>query len=224
MGFIDDNFLLHSKAALRLYHQYAAKEPILDYHSHLPAQEIAADRQFPNLCEIWLAGDHYKWRAMRANGIGERYCTGDASAYQKFLAWARTVPFTLRNPLYHWTHLELQRYFNIDVLLNESTAKSVWEQANILLPPAAISRTARLAARFSLAVPGGFWTRRKPSNGNSTRCPIAVYCLASSAWSRIPAPSCPSPATNIPAASCAILSAENWRRETCRMTNLCSAK
>jgi glucuronate isomerase len=133
MGFIDDNFLLHSEAARLLYHEYAAGEPILDYHSHLPATEIAGDRHFRNLSEIWLEGDHYKWRAMRTNGVDERYCTGDATPYDKFLAWARAVPFTLRNPLYHWTHLELKRYFQIDVLLNEASAKSVWETANSLL-------------------------------------------------------------------------------------------
>jgi glucuronate isomerase len=130
MGFIDDNFLLHSEVARRLYHEYAAGEPILDYHSHLPAAEIAADR---HLYEIWLEGDHYKWRAMRANGVDERYCTGNATPYEKFLAWARTVPFTLRNPLYQWTHLELKRYFQTDVLLNEASAKSVWDAANSLL-------------------------------------------------------------------------------------------
>lgn len=94
MEFIHDDFLLHSKMARRLYHGYAAPEPILDYHSHLPAAEISADRQFRNLYEIWLEGDHYKWRAMRANGVAERYCTGNARPYEKYLAWARTVPFT----------------------------------------------------------------------------------------------------------------------------------
>lgn len=133
MGFINDNFLLHSEAARRLYHVYAASEAILDYHSHLSAHDIAADRHFRNLSEIWLEGDHYKWRAMRANGIDEHFCTGSASPYEKFVAWARTVPFTLRNPLYHWTHLELKRYFDIDVLLDETIAKSVWEQANVQL-------------------------------------------------------------------------------------------
>jgi glucuronate isomerase len=136
MDFIHDDFLLHSEMARRLYHDYAAAEPILDYHSHLPAAEIGADRRFHNLSEIWLEGDHYKWRAMRANGISERYCTGEASPYEKFLAWAGTVPFTLRNPLYHWTHLELKRYFGIAELLNESNAKSVWERANALLQSA----------------------------------------------------------------------------------------
>jgi len=133
MEFIHDDFLLHSKMARRLYHGYAANEPILDYHSHLPAMEIASDRTFRNLFESWLEGDHYKWRAMRANGIAEKYCTGDASPYEKYLAWARTVPFTLRNPLYHWTHLELKRYFGIDDLLNEGVAKSVWDRASAVL-------------------------------------------------------------------------------------------
>jgi glucuronate isomerase len=133
MDFIHDDFLLHSKTAQKLYHGYAAREPILDYHSHLPPSEIAADRRFRNLFEIWLEGDHYKWRAMRANGIPESCCTGKAEPYEKFLAWARTVPFTLRNPLYHWTHLELKRYFGINELLNESSAKRVWDLANSLL-------------------------------------------------------------------------------------------
>jgi glucuronate isomerase len=133
MEFIHEDFLLHSKMARRLYHGYAATEPILDYHSHLPPAEIAANRKFRNLYEIWLEGDHYKWRAMRANGVAERYCTGNAPPYEKYLAWARTVPFTLRNPLYHWTHLELKRYFGIDELLNEDTAKSIWDRANDLL-------------------------------------------------------------------------------------------
>lgn len=133
MEFIHDDFLLHSKMAQRLYHAYAANEPILDYHSHLPAMEIASDRRFRNLFEIWLEGDHYKWRAMRANGIAEKFCTGDAPPYEKYLAWARTVPFTLRNSLYHWTHLELKRYFGIDDLLNEGSAKSVWDRANAVL-------------------------------------------------------------------------------------------
>jgi glucuronate isomerase len=130
MDFIHDNFLLHSKMAEKLYHGYAAQEPILDYHSHLPAAEIAADRRFRNLFEIWLEGDHYKWRAMRANGISESHCTGNAGPYEKFLAWATTVPFTLRNPLYHWTHLELKRYFGINELLDERTARSIWNRAN----------------------------------------------------------------------------------------------
>ena len=130
MEFIHDDFLLHSETSRRLYHGYAEPEPILDYHAHLSADDIAADRRFRNLAEIWLEGDHYKWRALRANGIPERLITGDAPPYEKFLAWARSVPFTLRNPLYHWTHLELKRYFGTDELLDESSAKFVWDRAN----------------------------------------------------------------------------------------------
>jgi glucuronate isomerase len=126
MAFIHDDFLLTSRAARRLYHDYAAAEPILDFHCHLPPNDIAQNRRFNNLFEIWLEGDHYKWRAMRANGVEERLCTGEAEPYEKFLAWARTVPYTLRNPLYHWTHLELKRYFGIEDLLNETTARAIW--------------------------------------------------------------------------------------------------
>jgi len=130
LNFVHDNFLLHSAISERLYHRYAESQPILDYHSHLPAADIGSDRRFSNLFEIWLEGDHYKWRAMRANGVPEDLCTGGASPKEKFLAWARTVPYTLRNPLYHWAHLELKRYFDIDSLLNEQTAESVWHRAN----------------------------------------------------------------------------------------------
>ena len=130
MAFIHDDFLLESAQARRIYHAFAEPEPILDYHCHLPPKDVAENRQFANLFEIWLEGDHYKWRAMRSNGVAEDYCTGKASAVDKFNAWARTVPQTLRNPLYHWTHLELKRYFGIDVLLDESTAAQVWAQAN----------------------------------------------------------------------------------------------
>jgi glucuronate isomerase len=131
--FITEDFLLSSDAARRLYHDFAAGQPILDYHCHLSPKDIVENRRFENLFEIWLEGDHYKWRAMRANGVPERYCTGDAAPYEKFLAWARTVPKTLRNPLYHWTHLELLRYFGIKELLNESSAPSIWERANTVL-------------------------------------------------------------------------------------------
>jgi glucuronate isomerase len=133
MAFLDDNFLLSNDVSQRLYHQYASLQPILDYHCHLPPKDLAENRRFANLFEIWLEGDHYKWRAMRTNGIAERYITGDASPYEKFLAWARTVPYTLRNPLYHWTHLELQRYFGIKDQLNEESAPSIWERANAAL-------------------------------------------------------------------------------------------
>ncbi len=133
MAFLDENFLLKNETARRLYHDYAEPEPILDYHNHLPPKDISEDRRFSNLFEIWLEGDHYKWRAMRANGVDERFCTGDAEPYEKFLAWARTVPYTLRNPLYHWTHLELQRYFGIHELLDERTAPGIWKKANEML-------------------------------------------------------------------------------------------
>ena len=133
MAFLDENFLLSNEIARRLYHECAEPQPIVDYHCHLPIKDIAENRRFANLFEIWLEGDHYKWRAMRANGVPEKYVTGDASPYEKFLAWARTVPYTLRNPLYHWTHLELQRYFGIQDLLDEHYAPRVWERANAAL-------------------------------------------------------------------------------------------
>jgi glucuronate isomerase len=130
MAFITEHFLLDSEAARRLYHEYAEEQPIFDYHCHLPAQEIAENRRFANLFEIWLEGDHYKWRAMRANGVAERFCTGSAPPYEKFMAWARTVPYTVRNALYHWTHLELERYFGIDALLDQATSQQTWKEAN----------------------------------------------------------------------------------------------
>ncbi len=132
-GFLSEDFLLSNEPARRLYHQFAAPQPILDYHCHLSPRDIAENRRFANLFEIWLEGDHYKWRAMRANGVSEKYITGDATPCEKFLAWARTVPYTLRNPLYHWTHLELQRYFGITELLDEKSAPSIWERANAML-------------------------------------------------------------------------------------------
>jgi glucuronate isomerase len=130
MGFITETFLLQTDTARRLYSTYAKAEPILDYHCHLSPADIAANRRFQNLFEIWLEGDHYKWRIMRTNGVPERYCTGDASPYEKFLAWARSVPYALRNVAYQWTHLELKRYFEIDTFLDETSAKAVWDQAN----------------------------------------------------------------------------------------------
>ena len=131
--FLDKDFLLENGTARRLYHEYASKEPIIDYHCHLDPALIAADANFDNLTKIWLAGDHYKWRAMRANGVDEKFITGDAGDRDKFLHWAETVPHTLRNPLYHWTHLELRRYFGINELLDASTADSVYERANEML-------------------------------------------------------------------------------------------
>jgi glucuronate isomerase len=130
MKFIGEKFLLHNRAALRLYRQFAEPEPIFDFHCHLSPKDIAENRQFGNLCEIWLEGDHYKWRAMRANGVAEKFCTGAAAPVDKFRAWAATVPHTLRNPLYHWTHLELKRYFGIDELLDEKSAGRIWKKAN----------------------------------------------------------------------------------------------
>jgi len=125
--FIHDDFLLRTPAARELYHGFAKTEPILDFHNHLPPDEIAADRSFTDLQQIWLAGDHYKWRAMRANGIEENRITGDATPRDKFDAWAETVPHCLRNPLYHWTHLELSRYFGFEGLLSPATADEVWQ-------------------------------------------------------------------------------------------------
>ena len=132
--FITDDFLLQTKTARRLYHEHAAKMPIYDYHCHLPAELIAADHQFDNLTQPWLYGDHYKWRAMRANGIAEKYITGDASDYEKFEKWAQTVPACLRNPLYHWTHLELKEPFGVkDKLLGPDTAKEIYETCSQML-------------------------------------------------------------------------------------------
>lgn len=127
-AFMSEDFLLQTKTARRLYHDFAAGMPIFDYHCHLPVSEIAEDKDFENLTQIWLKGDHYKWRAMRASGVEERFITGDAGDYEKFEAWAATVPKTLRNPLYHWTHLELKRYFGISgKLLNPDTAKEIYD-------------------------------------------------------------------------------------------------
>jgi glucuronate isomerase len=131
--FLDENFLLHTKTAQLLYHGYAKNMPIIDYHCHLPPKEIAEDRQFENLTQVWLYGDHYKWRAMRANGVDENYCTGNKSDYEKFEQWAATVPYTVRNPLYHWTHLELQRYFDVHELLNKKSAKKIYETCSAQL-------------------------------------------------------------------------------------------
>jgi glucuronate isomerase len=132
--FIHKNFLLDTKTASKLYHTYAEPLPIIDYHCHIPSKEVAENRKFENMTQIWLAGDHYKWRAMRTCGIKEQFITGNASDWEKFEMWAHTVPKTIRNPLYHWTHLELKHPFGIsDKLLNEKTAKSIWEKCNAKL-------------------------------------------------------------------------------------------
>ena len=127
-NFLDENFLLQSESARKLYHIFAEGMPIIDYHCHLPVEQIANDINFENLTQIWLYGDHYKWRAMRINGVDESYCTGNKSDFEKFTKWAETVPFTLRNPLYHWTHLELQRYFDVHEILNPESAKSIYDE------------------------------------------------------------------------------------------------
>lgn len=137
--FLDENFLLQNKTAQQLYHDFAKLQPIIDYHNHLPPDQIAHDIRFENLTQVWLYGDHYKWRAMRTNGINEKYCTGNATDYEKFEKWAATVPYTMRNPLYHWTHLELQRYFGIDKILNAGTAKAIYDDASAKLQTAGYS-------------------------------------------------------------------------------------
>lgn len=129
-SFIHDDFLLQSDVARQLYHDYAKDQPIFDYHCHLPPQEIGENRKFDNITQIWLGGDHYKWRAMRTLGVNEIFITGDASDYEKFEKWAHTVPYTMRNPLYHWTHLELTRYFGISDLLSPKSAKAIYEECN----------------------------------------------------------------------------------------------
>ncbi len=131
--FLDKNFMLENSTAEKLYHDYASRMPIIDYHCHLNPQQIAEDVKFDNLTQIWLAGDHYKWRAMRANGVDEKYITGKASDSEKFMKWAETVPDTLRNPLYHWTHLELQRYFGIKDLLGPATGEKIYKAAGEML-------------------------------------------------------------------------------------------
>lgn len=129
-SFIHDNFMLKNGTSVILYHKYAKNMPIYDYHCHLSPQDIAENKQFKNITELWLAGDHYKWRAMRAHGIDERYITGDASDKEKFAAWAKTVPSCLGNPLYHWTHLELKNYFGIDELLSGDNWERIWDVCN----------------------------------------------------------------------------------------------
>ena len=149
--FLDDDFLLKTETARRLYHDRARSLPIIDYHCHLPPADIAADRRFDNLTAIWLEGDHYKWRAMRAFGVEENRITGDASARDKFMAWSSVVPHTMRNPLYHWTHLELQRYFGVTELLNASSADRIYETCNGQLAQPAHS-TRQLLTRMKVEV------------------------------------------------------------------------
>lgn len=131
--FMDEDFLLNNATAERLYHDYAKAMPIIDYHCHLNPKEIAENKQYRNITELWLGGDHYKWRAMRSNGVEEKYITGDAGDKEKFLKWAETMPACIGNPLYHWTHLELKRYFGIDTLLSPETAEEIWDSCNGML-------------------------------------------------------------------------------------------
>jgi glucuronate isomerase len=132
--FLDENFLLQTRTAIELYHEHAKRQPVIDYHNHLPPEQVASNHRFRSLTEIWLDGDHYKWRAMRADGVAERFCTGDASDWEKFEAWARTVPHTLRNPLYHWTHMELKFPFGVsDKLLGPDSAREIYDRCNGLL-------------------------------------------------------------------------------------------
>jgi glucuronate isomerase len=132
-NFLDENFLLETKTAEKLYHDYAKQMPVIDYHNHLIPEQIANDINFENITQVWLYGDHYKWRAMRANGIDEYYITGGASDLEKFKKWAETVPYTLRNPLYHWTHLELQRYFDIHEVLSADNAERIYNECTAKL-------------------------------------------------------------------------------------------
>ena len=174
MAFLDDDFLLASDAARDLYHRLAASQPIIDYHCHLSPRDIAEDRRFANLHEAWLEGDHYKWRAMRADGVPEDLITGPAPPREKFRAWARTVPRTLRNPLFHWTHLELQRYFGIETLLEEASADSIYEEAGRLLERDDLS-TRGILRRFNVELVG---TTDDPADTLQWHAQIAAADLA----------------------------------------------
>ena len=151
--FMGSDFLLENDTAKKLYHESAAHEPIFDYHCHLIPQEIANNKKFSNLTEIWLGGDHYKWRAMRTVGIDETYITGNADPYDKFMAWAKTVPQLLGNPLYHWSHLELQRYFGIDDVFNPQNAPAIWDKTKTMLASDALSIPS-IFSKFSVSAVG----------------------------------------------------------------------
>ena len=131
--FMDEDFILFSETAKKLYHEYSEKMPIIDYHCHINPKEILDNKKFTNITQVWLYGDHYKWRAMRTYGIDEKFITGDGSDYEKFLAWAKTISVAIGNPLYHWTHLELKRFFGVNEVLNEKTAPAIWEKVNKML-------------------------------------------------------------------------------------------
>ncbi|MBM4058848.1 MAG: glucuronate isomerase, partial [Planctomycetes bacterium] len=174
MAFLDDDFLLASGVAGDLYHRVAARQPIVDYHCHLSPRDIAEDRRFADLHEAWLAGDHYKWRAMRADGVPEDLITGTAPPHEKFRAWARTVPHTLRNPLFHWSHLELRRHFGIETLLEEATADATWQEANRLLASSDLSARGILR-RFDVELVG---TTDDPADQLDWHARIATAGLA----------------------------------------------
>ena len=132
-AFMDKDFLLSTETAKKLYHEYAAVMPIIDYHCHINPQEIYEDRKFENITQVWLGGDHYKWRQMRSNGVDEKYITGDATDREKFQKWAETLELAIGNPLYHWSHLELKTYFGYEGILNGDTAEEVWNLCNAKL-------------------------------------------------------------------------------------------
>ncbi|HEX8786366.1 MAG TPA: glucuronate isomerase, partial [Telluria sp.] len=132
-AFMDQDFLLNTDVARKLYHEVAADLPVIDYHSHLQQGEIAERKKFRNISELWLGGDHYKWRLMRTAGVAEEYCTGERSDKEKFLAFCKVLPLAIGNPIYHWSHLELRRIFGIDLIINEKNAEAIWEQANAKL-------------------------------------------------------------------------------------------
>jgi len=166
--FIHADWLLNSDAARELYHRFAASCPLIDYHNHLPPTQIASNHIFADLYEIWLAGDHYKWRAMRSNGVAERYCTGDASPREKFDAFVATVPYTLRNPLYHWSHLEMSRYFGLDLMISPATAETIWHEGNAQLPDLGVHA---ILEKFDIAVLG---TTDDPADSLATHEQIAA--------------------------------------------------
>lgn len=146
--FIGEDFMLENDAARELYHEHAARMPIIDYHCHLVPQMIAENRRFGNITEAWLGGDHYKWRAMRANGVEEAYITGDKSDWEKFEKWAGTLPYAMRNPLYHWTHLELARIFGIDEVLSPRTAREIYEACNARLAEPGFRAQGLMCSKF----------------------------------------------------------------------------
>ncbi|MFK7850835.1 MAG: glucuronate isomerase [Akkermansiaceae bacterium] len=174
MAYIDENFLLYSDTSRRLYHEVADGQPIIDYHNHLSPAEIANDQRWDNLADMWLQFDHYKWRLMRANGIDEERITGNASPRDKFQAFAETVPYTLRNPMHHWVHMELQRYFGINTLLSPETADQIWEKANAKLKESHFS-THGLLKKFDVRVVG---TTDDPADSLNDHLAIAQSDLA----------------------------------------------